>query len=141
MKQAVAIIAVIVLVAIGWLVFGGKDKNQQSDNQAANQTGSQSQASSNGTSQVAKLVATDKVSIADMAFSPADITVKAGTTVTWTNNDSVAHTVTENDGKDGPGSSPISPGKSYNFTFKKAGIYDYICSIHTEMTGSVTVTE
>lgn len=138
MRRIAAIIALVVIVAVGWLVFGGNSKDKQSSDQRTNHSGSQSQTPSNNPS---KPVATDKVSIADMAFSPAAITVKAGSTVTWTNNDSVAHTVTENDGQDGPSSSPLSPGQSYSFTYKKAGTYKYICTIHTYMNGTVTVTQ
>lgn len=82
-----------------------------------------------------------KVTIADMAFSPANITVKKGTTVTWTNQDSVAHTVAENDGQDGPKSSNLANGQSYSFTYNTVGTFKYHCTIHPNMTGTVTVTE
>lgn len=141
MKQIVAIVAVVVIVAVGWLAFGGKNDDNQPNNQGSNQTSTQGQNNTNNTNETPQPVATNKVNIADMAFSPADITVKAGTQVTWTNNDSTAHTVTENDSKDGPDSSPISPGQSYSFTFSTPGTYEYICSIHPQMTGTVTVTE
>jgi plastocyanin len=76
-----------------------------------------------------------------MAFSPNSITVKKGTTVTWTNNDSTTHTVQETDGKSGPKSDNIAPGGTYTFTFVAAGSFAYHCSIHPSMTGTVTVTE
>jgi plastocyanin len=76
-----------------------------------------------------------------MAFSPANITVKTGAKVTWTNDDSVAHTVVENDSQTGPKSGDIMPGKSYSFTFTKAGTYHYHCTIHPNMIGTVTVTK
>jgi plastocyanin len=76
-----------------------------------------------------------------MAFSPADITVKKGTTVTWTNQDSVAHTVVETDGQDGPKSNDLNNGQSYTFTYNTVGAFKYHCSIHPMMTGTVTVTE
>jgi plastocyanin len=78
-----------------------------------------------------------KVSIAGFAFSPANLEVKAGTEVTWTNDDSTQHTVTADDGAfSSPG---IDPGKSYSFTFQKAGTYKYHCSIHPSMVGQVVV--
>ena len=86
-------------------------------------------------------VATSSVTIKDFAFSPADITVKKGTTVTWTNMDSAAHTVTETDSKKGPSSGNLASGKSYSFTFDTAGTYAYHCAIHPNMVGTVTVTE
>ena len=85
-------------------------------------------------------VATNSVSIKNFAFAPASITVKAGTTVTWTNADQDAHTVTS-DGKSGPlNSKPLNPGESYQHTFTQAGTYSYLCTIHPFMTATVTVT-
>jgi plastocyanin len=85
--------------------------------------------------------ATNNVSVVNMAFSPANIVVRKGTTVHWLNEDAVQHTITENDDKDGPSSPLLDKGQSYDFTFKETGVYHYNCSIHTEMTGTVTVTE
>ena len=85
-------------------------------------------------------VAGNAVSISGFAFAPASLTVKAGTTVTWTNKDSDAHTVTSQ-GTGGPlGSAALSTGQSYSFTFTKPGTYSYLCTIHPFMTATVTVT-
>ncbi|NMH93256.1 cupredoxin family copper-binding protein [Pseudonocardia bannensis] len=81
-------------------------------------------------------VATATVSIANFAFAPAAITVKAGTTVTWTNNDSAPHDV-----RGGPLQSPtLNKGGTFSHTFATPGTFRYICSIHPSMTGTVTVT-
>ncbi len=81
------------------------------------------------------------VMIQNFAFSPATLTVKAGTTVTWTNNDGTQHTVTPDAGAPaGFGSGGLSPGTSYSFTFTSPGTYPYHCSIHTSMKGTVIVT-
>jgi plastocyanin len=64
--------------------------------------------------------------------------VAVGTTVTWTNQDSTAHTVTANDGSFDSG--PIQPGKSFSHTFSTAGTVAYHCKIHPSMTATVTVT-
>jgi plastocyanin len=85
--------------------------------------------------------ATNSVVIENFAFSPADITVKKGTTVSWTNKDSATHTVTENDGKTGPDSGNLATGKSYSFTYNTVGTFKYHCAIHPNMVGTVTVTE
>jgi len=83
----------------------------------------------------------NQVTIQNYMFSPASITVKAGTTVTWTNKDAVAHTVTaDTNSTDAPSSMDIDQGKSYSFTFKKAGTYTYHCAPHPYMHGTVTVT-
>lgn len=83
-------------------------------------------------------VAADAVTIKGFAFSPANITVKVGTTVTWTNQDQDAHTVTAKNGSFG--SSALDTGASYKFTFTKPGTYDYLCTIHPFMTATVVVT-
>jgi plastocyanin len=78
------------------------------------------------------------VSVKNMAFSPASLSVAPGTTVTWVNNDGVAHTVTADDGTFDSGS--IAPGNSFTHTFSSAGTVNYHCSIHPMMKGAVTVT-
>jgi plastocyanin len=83
-------------------------------------------------------VATNTVAIKGFAFSPASITVKVGTTVTWTNSDQDAHTVTATGGAFG--SQALDTGKAFTFTFTKAGTYNYLCTIHPFMTATVVVT-
>ena len=63
--------------------------------------------------------------------------MKAGTAVTWTNNDTVGHTVTADDGSFK--SSTIASGTTFSQTFATAGTFTYHCSIHTSMTATVTV--
>jgi plastocyanin len=77
------------------------------------------------------------VSIQDFFFSPAQITVQPGTTVTWMNNGQAPHTVTADDGSFD--SETLQPGQSFSFTFANAGTFSYFCEIHPFMTGSVTV--
>lgn len=90
----------------------------------------------------APAVATDQVIISNFAFSPATITVKVGTTVTWTNHDQDAHTVSFRSGPEGKKTSqPMQMGDTYTFTFTKAGTVAYICSIHPYMHGTVEVTQ
>ena len=61
-----------------------------------------------------------------------------GSTVTVTNDDSVTHTWTATGGAFNSG--PLAPGASFSFTFTQPGTYNYLCTIHTFMTGTVTVT-
>jgi|SRR5690348_4311621 len=77
------------------------------------------------------------VSIKNFAFTSNNISVTKGTTVKWTNNDGVTHTVTADDGSFDSGS--LTNGASFSHTFSTAGTYTYHCSIHTTMTGTVTV--
>jgi amicyanin len=82
-------------------------------------------------------VAADSVAIRNFAFGPQVVTIKAGTTVHWTNNDTEAHTVTSDNGVF---HSPVlQPGASYSYTFTKPGTYSYYCTIHPFMTGKVVV--
>ncbi len=76
--------------------------------------------------------------IANFAFAPAGLTVKVGGTVTWTNADSATHTVTADNGSFDSGH--LAPGTTFKQTFAKAGTYAYHCSIHSSMTGTITVT-
>jgi plastocyanin len=81
------------------------------------------------------------VSIQDFFFDPDQLTVAPGTTVTWVNEGQAPHTVTSTDGKE-LDSATLQPGDTYSFTFKDddAGEnYAYQCTIHPEMTASVTV--
>jgi plastocyanin len=82
-------------------------------------------------------VATTSVAIANFAFSPAVITVKAGATVTWTNRDEDAHTVAITGA---PVSQPLQNSDVYTHTFAQAGSYSYLCTIHPTMRGTVVVT-
>jgi plastocyanin len=82
-------------------------------------------------------VSTNKVSIQNFNFNPENITVKAGTTVTWTNDDSVTHHIKADDSSFE--SKDLNNGDTYSFTFSKTGVYKYHCSIHPSMTGSVVV--
>lgn len=84
-------------------------------------------------------VAGNTVMIQNFAFAPAALVVKVGTTVTWTNRDTDAHTVTSQ-GNGGPlNSSALSTGQSFSYTFTKPGTYSYLCTIHPFMTATVTV--
>ena len=78
------------------------------------------------------------VSIVDMSFSPTTLTVKAGTTVTWTNNDGMVHTVTADDASFDSGNIAMTGGK-YSKVFSTAGTYTYHCTIHPTMKGTIVV--
>ena len=79
----------------------------------------------------------DAVTIQGFTFKPDTIKVKTGATITWTNNDSTAHTVTFDDGSES--SKNIGVGGTFERTFSTAGTFSYHCAIHPSMTASVTV--
>lgn len=83
---------------------------------------------------------TTNVSIKDFLFVEKNITVKAGTTVTWTNNDIAPHTVTSDTGSV-LDSGNLSLGQTYSMTFTTPGTYSYHCVTHLSMTGMITVTQ
>ena len=70
-------------------------------------------------------------------FTPAALTVVAGTTVTWKNLDAEPHTVASVDGAFRSGA--LDEGDSFAFTFDKPGSYRYVCSIHPQMVGTILV--
>ena len=82
----------------------------------------------------------EKVDIPSISFDPEELTVKAGTTVTWTNSDDLPHTVTKTDGP-GPefDSGSLGPGNEFEQTFDTKGKIDYVCTIHPGQAGSITV--
>jgi plastocyanin len=79
------------------------------------------------------------VSIVDFAFDPAAVEVPVGATVTWTNTGAAPHTATASDGTFDSGE--LAPGASFSHTFAAAGTFPYVCQIHPQMTGTVTVVE
>ena len=96
-----------------------------------------------------------EVTLQTFRFEPGEIEVATGTTVRWTNNDDILHTVTSGIGqKQGvPGVSENKDAKpdgtfdqdmdgkgaTFEFTFEEAGTFDYYCAIHPGMTGKVVV--
>lgn len=79
-----------------------------------------------------------EVAIADFSFQPDAVQASVGQAISWTNEDSAAHTVTS-DG-DGPlASGELAEGESYEVAFDAAGTYEYLCTIHPTMRGTVEV--
>ncbi|MHB8162895.1 MAG: cupredoxin domain-containing protein [Methanoregula sp.] len=82
----------------------------------------------------------NSIAIKNFAFNPSPLTVKVGTVVTWTNQDSTPHTIVSDTGSPVQFSSDTLPdGASYSFTFNQAGTYPYHCSIHPSMKGTIVV--
>ena len=77
------------------------------------------------------------VEIGNFTFKNPVLTVKAGTTVIWTNGDDIPHTVVSKDGVFK--SKVLDSGDKFSFTFAKPGQFGYYCSIHPHMTGTVIV--
>lgn len=79
----------------------------------------------------------NQVFIQGMAFSPATLTITAGTTVKWTNKDAVTHTVTSDSGVFDSGN--VTTGNTFSYQFMTAGTFSYHCTIHPYMVAKVVV--
>jgi plastocyanin len=78
-----------------------------------------------------------QVTIDNFTFSPATVTVPSGTTVTWTNQDDMVHTVTEAHRLFS--SKGLETGETYSHTFTAPGTYTYFCALHPRMTATIIV--
>ena len=129
-----AVAATLVAAAAFFTACGSSTKynSSSSSNTTAAPAGSGTTVAS------AAATATDKISAKDFDFHPSTITVKAGTTVTWTNNDATQHQIAD-DNHAFQGDA-ISHGQTFTHAYTAAGTFGFHCAIHPSMTGSVTVT-
>lgn len=88
-------------------------------------------------SAVAARAADLEVKIDNFTFAPQRLTVKAGTTVTWTNEDDIPHTVASS--TKAFKSKALDTDDKFSFTFTTPGSYEYFCSLHPHMTGAIVV--
>ena len=145
MKKSTLVLSVIVLLALVvgvWALAavrnpGTNGSSTATTNEANSANGDNSNSGATNNSQAP---ASGNINITNNMFTPPQINVKVGGTVTWTNNDKVAHTVTADlSNGNGPASGEIQPGQSYSYTFKKAGSVQYHCEIHHSMRGTIVV--
>jgi plastocyanin len=95
-----------------------------------------------GDGEEAQTPGTANVTIKLFQYQPGRIQVKAGTTVTWLNEDEIFHTVTAvaEEGKSGGFDASLDgKGKSFSFTFSQPGVYSYYCDRHEHMRGEIEV--
>lgn len=131
------IIAVAVLVVFGGIVLSKNNTNQP--NSTETDHASMNQKSDSKTNEKPK---ENEIFIQDFAYSPESLTIKKGTTITWTNKDEAHHDITPIEMSDNfKPSKLLAQGESYSFTFESAGTYNYKCSPHPYMKGTVVVTE
>lgn len=79
----------------------------------------------------------DAVTIVGFSFDPGAIAVEAGDTVVWTNEDGPRHNVTADD--DSFASDNLAEGETFSHTFDEPGTFDYVCTLHSGMSGTVEV--
>ncbi len=123
---------------------GGGMQMGMENNQGQSSSSTQSSATNNSTN---ISIVNGAATLGDKAFSPSDVKIKVGSTITWTNNDNNIHTVTSgvpntpNAGQvfDSGLTSLISPSKTYSHTFTNTGDFSYFCRLHPTMRGEIEV--
>ena len=139
-RSTLAAIIVVAIVVIGGAVALTHKSSPSNPAPATNNSTQNTSNTNSTTSNSNQPSTTGSVDIKNMMFTPSQITVAKGGKVTWTNNDSVAHTVTDDlSNVSGPASGDIQPGSSYSFTFNKTGSFQYHCTIHPFMRGTIVV--
>lgn len=120
MNNKIIIGIIVVVVIVGGIFYFMQSQYQPTQKQLQQE---QNQADAN------------TVVIQNFSFSPGTQTVKQGTKVTWTNQDSAPHKIKS----DTFNSSNLNQGDKFEFTFNNKGSFDYSCSIHPSMTGKIVV--
>lgn len=146
----VTILIIVILAAGAWAIWLSLQQSQSTapqngstDTTTAPQTSNQG---SQGTDQTTPEQSNaTQVTIKNRAYSPAKITIKKGTTVTWTNEDSMGHNVVTANAATGGGlpttAQLLAKGEKFSHTFTEVGSFDYFCTPHPDMKGTVEVTE
>jgi plastocyanin len=106
----------VVLTAVGMVILGAMEVHVPSAADTADST---------------------RIVVKDFMFNPTPLTVKAGSTVTWTNMDDEPHTVVSDTGLFKSGG--MDTNESFSFKFDKPGTYHFTCSIHPRMVGTIVV--
>jgi plastocyanin len=125
MMKTIRLLSLLVTIA-GLIEFGGCNSSSNpysssSGNNAGNNT----------------ITTPNTVVLYNMSFGPSTLTVAKGTTVTWQNNDGIAHTATSDTGAWDSGTIPA--GGSKGVTFNTAGTFPYHCTVHPMMTATIIV--
>ncbi len=134
MKRLLYLVALSLMALLLYIPAAGAQQYQTQQGQTQQGQPQQGQAQQGGQNVT--------VMMQDNYFSPANITVPVGTTVTWVQSGNNPHTTTSYDGLWDSGILPGGSGQSFSFTFNQPGTYTYFCRPHEAqgMVGSVTVT-
>jgi len=129
-------------LALALIAGCGDDKNDSSSTPtAAKPAPAESTTAPTATAESATSTgAVVEVSMKDIKFVPEKIAVKVGQKIDWTNDDTVPHNVTATDGADFA-SDTINGGGTYSYTPTKAGVIQYVCTIHSGQDGEIRVTK
>lgn len=122
-----AIIAIIIIVLIGAGISYTKIPNPMNPN---------NQQSSGNSNQSGNQIS--DITISNFSFDPQTITITAGTTVVWTNNDSIEHSIVS-DNNQFPSSPRLSKGQAFSTLLTTKGTYNYHCGVHANTKGIIIV--
>jgi plastocyanin len=149
-QKSIAILGIVAVTALG-VSLGSLPYALVSAQQSANMTNSSSTTSTNSTGGNSVSIVPNASTLADKAFAPNPLNAKVGDTVTWTNKDTVFHTVTSgtgpsdtthgkefDSGLSGP-TALTTQGKTFSHKFMTAGEFPYFCQLHPTMVGKVVV--
>ena len=143
MNIFIAIVAALVIGLGGYFWYSGQKEEQTVPPPAAEPAPQPAPAPEPGVSvdvNIGTQVGTANVGIVNYQYYPKTLTVKKGTTVTWTNEDAAAHTVTSIGANLILNSALFGENKTYSYTFNEVGTFDYYCKPHPYMKGTVVVT-
>lgn len=136
MNKIILIIIIVLIIAVGgyfiYYAYQGSAYKTTTPGETNNNT-----PATNNQQQAQPENLSASVFIKNFAFNPATLTIKAGTTVTWTNNDPFPHQIKSA----AFNSSPLDQGSTFQFTFSALGQYDYSCAIHPSMKGKIIITQ
>jgi plastocyanin len=125
------LVLLLATLALGVAGCGGSDNNDSGNSDTTSTPAKPANSGGGGGGTV-------EVNMKNIQFVPQAITAKVGQTIHWTNGDSVAHTVTSKSGANFD-SGTLDPGSDFSFKATKAGVINYVCQIHPNQTGTITV--
>jgi plastocyanin len=137
MKKIILPILIVAIIIGSAIYLSQKSNTNQNTSPTPSVTSTENAVLTPSVSDTSTGQKTYTVDIKDFAFNPSGLTIKKGDTITWTNNDSAAHRIKAGNGEFESGT--LQNGGSFSFTFNNTGSFDYICTIHTSMTGNINV--
>ena len=142
--SVITVLLVLILIGVGlYYVNRNPTTPDTNTNVTATTTNTSTPTTTSGTtSGTTSATTTSNVAVAirNFAYAPATLTIKRGTRVTWTNNDTAPHDVTSVTGTV-LNSPRLTTGQSFSYTFNQTGTFNYYCTIHPNMRATVIVTD
>ena len=138
MNRWLALLLACVALSLVVAGCGGDDEESGGDEAQNTEQPAEDSGGAEKEEEKAKADGGTEVSMKDIKFVPDSVSVSVGDAVTWTNDDTVGHDVTGDDFKSGDAGA-MQNGDTFVQTFDKAGTFNYVCTVHPGMEGSVTV--